>query len=457
MTSDTAPREDLRQAGVSYDLRHGWYASADFDDFDTHDALTPATFDFAERDVRLAVGRSSDKYGLRGEVRTGRQHDRLTGDTEHVTRYNLFATYRPRPSQFFTLYGGLGDNNSLSGSRFLSESNNVGASFVWLPRDDLALRFSYLKYGFSEGDRTANDQFEFHAAYKASEDHSWALQVRHAAPGSGSDPETSVALFYTYSFGIPVGEKHNVGGLSGRVFDADKAGKPGIPDVVLVVSGATAVTNRDGHFSFPALTPGTYQLRLAEGPSGFKRACATRLPLTVEVVAAQTKQVELAMVDAATLTGSVVLVAEAAGIHDAGAYVAGAPGAQPAAAPQPASGGLRDVLIEVSNGDQVQRATTDYRGEFRFVGLRPGKWRVKAYDGNLPAYHRLEQAEVTLELKSGETGKAALRVIPEQRHIKIIDEQTTPIPTVTAPPKPASPSAATTVPVKPISSDVPVK
>ena len=64
---------------------------------------------------------------------------------------------------------------------------------------------------------------------------------------------------------------------------------------------------------------------------------------------------------------------------------------------------------------------------------------------------------MTLELKSGETGKAALRVIPEQRHIKIIDEQTTPIPTVTAPPKPASPSAATTVPVKPISSDVPVK
>ncbi len=316
---------------------------------------------------------------------------------------------------------------------------------MWLPRDDLMMRFSYLKYGFSEGDRSANDQFQFDAAYKAAEDRSWALHVRHSTPGSGADGETSVALAYVISFGIPVGERTDVGALSGRVFDADKPDKPGIPDVVLVVSGATAVTGRDGRFIFPALAPGKYQLRLADGPSSFKRASTTKLPLTVEVVAAKTQQVDLAMVAAATLEGAVTLVAEAAGVHEAGAYVAGAPGVQ-AAVPVPAPGGLRDVLVEVTNGDQTMRATTDYRGEFRFVGLRPGKWRVKAYDGNLPAYHRFEQAEITIELLPGQVTKASLRIVPEQRHIKIIDEQTEPLPTETTPP-----SAV----VKPISSTAP--
>ncbi len=61
---ESAPREHLRQFGLSYALGQGWYASADFDDFDTHDALTPAAFDFGERDVRFAVGRSTDKYGF---------------------------------------------------------------------------------------------------------------------------------------------------------------------------------------------------------------------------------------------------------------------------------------------------------------------------------------------------------------------------------------------------------
>ncbi len=86
--------------------------------------------------------------------------------------------------------------------------------------------------------------------------------------------------------------------------------------------------------------------------------------------------------------------------------------------------GLRNILVELSNGDEVIRTLTNYKGEFTFTGVRPGHWKLKAYDHNLPDYHYLEAGEMDLELQPSATARVLLRVLPRLRPVRIIDEGT---------------------------------
>jgi hypothetical protein len=68
------------------------------------------------------------------------------------------------------------------------------------------------------------------------------------------------------------------------------------------------------------------------------------------------------------------------------------------------------------------RQLTDPKGVFSFDDLRPGQWRVKVYDYDLPPYHYLEEEEFQIDLKPGEKKEITVRVLPRLRPIQIIEE-----------------------------------
>jgi hypothetical protein len=76
----------------------------------------------------------------------------------------------------------------------------------------------------------------------------------------------------------------------------------------------------------------------------------------------------------------------------------------------------------MTNGkDTLREWTTENRG-FSFNSIRPGKWTVKVYDDNLPAYHYLDKAEFQIEVKPGEAKEITASVLPHLRPIQIIEE-----------------------------------
>lgn len=432
----TAQRETLWQAGANYSLERGWYLALDYDDFERYDRLMPAQFDYREEAVRLGVGRSAEKYSFRVEVRGGDQEDRLSGDSETVWNYNFFTTYRPRREAFFTLYAGFGDDEALSSSRLLGASNNLGASVAWRLRPDLDLDFWYTKYNFDGGDyRPESDSYNLRLCYELPNTHRLILEARHNT-GEWRDDETCYQLAYTIPLGLPVAKKKNIGSIRGRVYDAEAPGQPGVAGVILRTNGATAVTNAKGEFIFPSAAPGTYQLFVDRPSIGLERVTEQKLPLTVEVVATAVTGVEIGLVRAATVSGTVLLIPANGngngngvngnggnhndnGANGNGAVVIGAPGANNG---KQEPTGLANMLVELANGQETLRRITDQNGRFLFDSVRPGPWRLKVYDHNLPAYHYLEMPEQDLTLEPGARAEITVRVLPKVRQIRFIDE-----------------------------------
>ncbi len=429
-----ANRETLWRGGITYALAGGWYFALDYDDFERYDALPPRDFDYQEQALRLSAGRSADRYSARIEVRTGEQHDRRSGESETLWSYNFFASYRPRRESFFTLYAGWGDGEALSGGRLLGASNNLGASVAWQPRPDLTLDFWYTRYNFDSSDHPESDQYSFRLARRLSNSHLLTLEMRHNT-GDWRDDETSYVLAYTIPLGLPISKK-SVGSIRGRVYDAEAPGQPGVAGVILRANGATAVTNAKGEFIFPSAAPGTYQLSVDRVSIGVERVTEQKLPLTVEVVAGESVPVELGVVRAATVSGTVLLIPadnnngngnggglNGKGPNGNGAVVVGAPGVDNGKR-EPT--GLGNMLVELTNGQEIMRRLTDQNGRFLFDGVRAGSWRLKVYDHNLPAYHYLETPEQDLTLEPGQAAEVTVRVLPKVRQIRFIDEGTIP-------------------------------
>jgi len=84
--------------------------------------------------------------------------------------------------------------------------------------------------------------------------------------------------------------------------------------------------------------------------------------------------------------------------------------------------GLANTLVEITKKEEVLRQLTDEKGGFSFEDIRPGKWKLKVYDYDLPVHHYLEKEEFQVELKPGEEKEVSVRVLPRLRPIQIIDE-----------------------------------
>jgi len=83
---------------------------------------------------------------------------------------------------------------------------------------------------------------------------------------------------------------------------------------------------------------------------------------------------------------------------------------------------LANILVEVVQGEDVQRRLTDHWGRFAFEELRPGRWNMKVYEYNLPQYHHLDPDTLTVNLAPGSKDKVAIRVLPTKRRIRMIED-----------------------------------
>jgi len=427
---NTANREKLWQVGVSQSLPGNWYLTLDYDDFARCDALLPADAGFAEKALQLGIGRSQRDYSLRLDLRMGDQQHRLTGESQRAYNWRLFASCRPRPDATFTLYGGFGDDRALRGSRLLRASSDVGAAVAWKPTENLNLDLWYSKYNLDSNDRPESDQFSLRVGYALLNGHSVEATVRHIQSERWED-RTSYRLAYTIPLSLPVSRKTSVGVIRGQVYDTQAPRGPGIAGVILRINAATAVTDKRGRFVFPSVAPGTYAVNVDRGSLGQGRIVEQNLPVAVKAEAGKTTSIELAVVQAASVVGTVLVVPSNAngngndakdngnGTNGNGGFVVGEPGNNDARR-EPT--GLANVLVELACGDETLRRATDQQGRFLFDTLRPGQWHLKVYDHNLPAYHYVETPEQDLTLGPGQALDITIRVLPKARQIKFIDQ-----------------------------------
>lgn len=176
--------------------------------------------------------------------------------------------------------------------------------------------------------------------------------------------------------------------------------EPGVPGVILSLGGTRVSSGKDGHFKFPPLPPGTYELRVESAPAGYDLPA----PRAISVFLNRESQVCLSLLPLARLAGLVFQDLNANGALD------------------PTEAGLARALLRLVLPDGTSReALTDGHGRFLFPDLPPGPHRLELVREALPPRFEVTTKEaLALVLRPGETAEALFGVRERPRPVILI-------------------------------------
>ena len=414
--SDTATTEYLAQATLNYDLLNGWFLVLGYDDFDRIDQMAPAEFDYSEKSYWLRIGRTLGQFSWSVEPRFSDQADHLSGESRSAWNASILLSWFASSNLSFSLYWNIGDNDILDESYLLRSSTAVGGSVFWRPSPQWTLNLAYSKSGIGDNGDNESDQFDLTATYAMPDERELVLDVSTERTEEG-DNETEFRLSYRIPIGIKTVKRKNIGILKGRVFDAMNPDGPGMAGIVVRVGAETAVTDQEGNFLFPALSPGMHRLLVDPKSIGFGFTTTLKYPISLEVVGGgDPVSMDIGITRGATFRGKVFLpdIKKANGKD-------GFVGAPEKNGEEVMPGEMASILVELSREDEVIRRATDGKGEFLFENIRPGTWNLKFYEAGLPTGYYLETGEKTIELAPGDSVEFINRALPRKRGIKFID------------------------------------
>jgi hypothetical protein len=393
-------------AGVGYRFQDGSRADLDYVARDTADLRPRSDFDARHRAARLSLRQQYNRLSLYGSVELGTTTDLL--------RRERFPARQLLTSAYWAA------SDRLSWGAYLFYVDNAYSTRKDEPQ---ASAGATVHYAFS--DQTVLDAnlqanrarirgrgADLALSHRLDNGHVIALAVRRGVAGTVT--QADMVLTYTVPLSVPVSKRQNVATVNGRVFDQD-TGK-GVPDLLLRLGGIIAVSGMNGEFSFPSVLIGTYYLSIDQltGVSG--KIPLEPMPMAVGVRQGADARIDLALVQSATLMGTIT-------VHEA----APAPGAAVAVGAGPEQGApmaRRNLLVILRKGDLEYKRLTDENGKFRVGGIPPGQWTASVGDEGIPAGYELEQKQFVVNLAPG--GEIALEFKLRQkiRAIKMLQQMT---------------------------------
>ncbi|MBI5099042.1 MAG: hypothetical protein HZB30_07350 [Nitrospirae bacterium] len=398
-----ANKETVYRTGFSYSLPSGTVTSLEYEKFHREDRLLPSDYNFIEKVYILGLGQTFKKTGFQTYIERGNLQNKLSDNlSTGLERYSLYSYFNLSEKMTFSFYAITGHERYAAAPE---RTKSVGISAAWRPVNNFKVNINYQQNYLNQEKNRRQDSQISNIIYTLPNQHFLTFRS-YWARRKGIKEESSFTLSYTIPMQIPVSKKKSIGMLKGIVYDVENKNTP-IPNVVLSVGEATAVTDLQGEFIFPSLKPGSYFLKIEKGSIGLNRVITEKLPVSAEVKGGETERIEIDVVTACRIAGKIKVFDFLN--HDKNSLQD--------------TGGLSNTLLEITDGKEIIRKLTDEDGSFSFEDIRPGKWAIKIYGDNLPLHHYLETGEFTVDLTAGEAKEFSIRVLPRDRTISILEEE----------------------------------
>ncbi len=339
----------------------------------------------------------------------GTSEDQLTGMSSPLRRYSLFVNLNPLPGLSLGLsseYSKDVDPTTLEEQSLLSGGVRSTVSFGVDTRFAASLYATRTQGPFSQTYSLFDVSFE----HRFSFGHSVAIRGRQTILAlAGTGKEIAYLAEYSVPIGIPIARRTEYGRLIGKVVNAE-TGK-GIPNLLVYTGGATAVTDRDGQYYFPALKPEKQYVQVDMGNINLNLVALQQLPQELDIVGGKETRFDIALTRSAMVTGVVLLYT----------FREQSPGdtSQPALIEQ---GGHSNVILELSNPQELNRRVSDSKGRFSFTGIRPGKWTLRILEGNLPQNTYFEKDSYNIDAAPGASMEFTFKALPRKRRIQILQQ-----------------------------------
>lgn len=227
--------------------------------------------------------------------------------------------------------------------------------------------------------------------------------------GDRSPPLIAYSLNYAIPFSVPYQRITEIGQLRGHL--RDQQGK-GIENILLMIGGQAAVTDKKGLFVFHSLTPGRNYLSIDRVSLGFQNITSLPMPMELHIRGGEETKITLRMNTSSIFSGTITLFAEKnQNILDTSSVLI-------------ETGGRPGIFVALSmkNENEIHRRVTDSRGIFLIEDIRPGVWLLRVTGGNIPKYHTIEPDSMLVNLLSGGKLHVNIQIHPEKRTIQILQQ-----------------------------------
>ncbi|MCK5534196.1 hypothetical protein KAI68_03695 [bacterium] len=420
---EVAVREESYEAEIFYPFQYGMTMYLDYKEFKRKDELLPADYDYGENLWRFRLEQTFRKVSIHSYIERGIfENELIDNENKYLERYSFYAYFRPNYKQSYSVYTKIG-HDSFSGNPKKAKSSGVLGTW------HINNFYFNLNYKHYKCDNLQQHNVFSKLFYTLPNKHSLSLRGHWFRYEEIKEEKTSFFLVYTIPWGIPIKKKEFIGSIKGKIYDGEKGEKVPIVNVILKINGATAISDKKGRFVFPSLKPGNYFLMIDKSSLGPNRLTDKKLPMMVRVKGGKVTKIEIGIVDSGNISGKIIFFTagkKGNKIFKNNVFLSGSGKNNSLEGFSKSDlrkvGALKNILVEINNDREIFRENTNKEGEFYFKNIRPGKWTLKFYDYNLPAYHYFEKNEFQVELEPGGKKQFIIRVLPQLRPVKIIDE-----------------------------------
>ena len=376
------------------------------------DLLTPPDYNSRKIKFDLSISKTFGQLNIGASIGAENNFDFLNSRDSFSGKYTYSTTYKPSDNQSYKFW--LNHNTeSLIGTVGSYTSAGLDCFFQLWPGTSLRTHLKTYYYEQLHSLGGGNLGLEF--------THTFANRSTISLQGNydvyrdpGKENKASLTINYKLPLEIPVSRRKSIGTVSGRVYCEET--NEGIPNVIVRLDSAMAVTNRDGRFRFPAVKTGICYLHINISKAKPGLIATQRMPIELTVEGARETIIEVGVTTPASLRGQITLYHfEKQGMGDF-TDTNGSENLLP-------DYGLAGTMLELKSGSEIKRVLTNSNGFFEFLDLQPGKWTLKISKDELPEYHYFEQALYDFNLIPGQNEEILVKVLPQKRRIQILGEE----------------------------------
>lgn len=401
-----APYRNSMQYGLNYRYHHTGNILI-FNGYQRYlDRFTPQQFNYEEIFFRISLNQKIADLQVDLEAQLGNTNNLIAGFSGRSNYYTANFSI-DRFNTLFSMFGSFAKTSRYQemdqgqfyyGGRIISRLS---------PKSSLSAFFQN-NFMPEEYYRDRN-QFELSFRQKVSSVHSFQLSGRYLLQrGSLGQRDFILSLRYTMQLGLPVRKVASYSSLSGNVRNLGVESTQGIR---LKLGSNVSLTDEFGNYTFKNIPPGDYMLEVDRSAMSLEDITDVPIPIQLKIEKDGGNSFNFGITKASRITGKVSLTQQREEKDSTEGPIVGKK-------PQKNS-----LIIEITNGSQIYRKKCDIGSEFDFTYLRPGKWTLRVYLGNLEKQYQLAKDIFEMELKPGE--EKELGIIVSKRQFEIHQQKQT--------------------------------
>lgn len=398
--SEFALRDDLFRTaggGLAWD---GWL-SLDYLNTQQHQGTVTDPVDEAEQSLAMRVSHSFSFSNFFLSAEGGRVTRGVDPKKASYTMYSAGSSFTVG-AHSLSVFGDLYSGGSIS--RGPVPFINLGGEATLQITSLVRVSVTAFKSRTRDGSPGGYSQIDSRITQSFAGGSAISLRTRRSAAGTVA-ARTVGYLEYSLPIGVPSFHAAVRGRATGRVVDAETG--RGLVNTLVRLGPQAAITDGDGRVYFSSLPAGEYRASLAQETTSSDKIFIGDPEVTIDTLNMNPVTFHLAVDRPATVKGSLrewTLVKKGIGNEPdslkEGNFVEGA------------------TVALMSATDTLYRLT-DLSGGFLFQEIPRGAWTLKVVT-DAPVGKRFDPIELPLQIKSGQVVDAPLRLIPQQRSIRMI-------------------------------------